>query len=254
MRHDYQTAHVKPRDTYKYHVTHTRAPFLIMTLPQKGIFLTGMSSSNDYNDSFYNSSNTILTPESMKDEDHLTDYCALQRTYRDTPSGVLDYMQDTDISKFQYLLDENEIEASHVTSNTDSPLSEDFSNWLDFSGCSDSFSSARRSSLFKVAKPRGNQVMTSLEKTLDHVISRDVHVSHVSDVLDKSSTANVVLGKIFDRYGNSAYASDQVESKESIWSFQDPPNSNYMPYSPSQWSFINSEFQKLWNELEDCVK
>ncbi|KAG5370395.1 hypothetical protein CJU90_1764 [Yarrowia sp. C11] len=30
--------------------------------------------------------------------------------------------------------------------------------------------------------------------------------------------------------------------------------SPHMPYSPSQWGFISNEFQKLWDELEECGK
>ncbi|KAG5355060.1 hypothetical protein CJU89_6883 [Yarrowia sp. B02] len=158
-----------------------------MNLPVKGTFYT-TPPSEDYG----LASTLILTPESINDysQDSLL------------PTEAPDY----DVSKFGYLLDDYEVE-NHITNNAPSP-SEDFSNWLDFSACSDSASK----SLFKVAKSKPRSPL-KLEKNLKHVLAQktaspvSAFFSDVKTELDeKGVAANVVLGKIFRKYGDSDFA------------------------------------------------
>ncbi|RDW25487.1 hypothetical protein B0I72DRAFT_93965 [Yarrowia lipolytica] len=224
-----------------------------MNVPSKGMFTTAPSSDDysccDYlNDDSKDSATEIPTPESL--DSHVVSDMA-------TSSGHMSDI-DFDLSKFSYLLEGMECESSsgHVAySNgrvSSSPITEDFSNWLDFSVCSDSASD----SLVKVTvpKPEPQQRHLKLEKNLNPMISDDSIISPMSaffsdvksEMEEKGMTANVVLGRKFCNFEDSDFARYNRG--------QEIPNPHYMPYSPSQWNFISSEFQKLWHELEDCVK
>lgn len=142
-----------------------------------------------------------------------------------------------------------------------SPVIHDFSDWLDFSSCVESAPKSQ----FKVSKPKPiKPQQIKLEKNLNHVISAKPQASPIAAFFselragwdDKKVAASVVVGKIFKSYGDTHNVQPlevNVDVNVNKASSQEPLNTSYMPYSPSQWGFVSSEFRKLWDELEDCV-
>lgn len=166
---------------------------------------------------------------------------------------------DYDFSNFSGLF---ESEPPPTEKTLSSPVSQDFSDWLDFSSYTDS---ASPKSLFKVTKPKAfKPQQIRLEKNLNHVISAKPQASPIAAFFsevkagwdDKKVAASLVLGKIFKSYGDTHDVQPlkvNVNANVNKTAFQEPLNTSYMPYSPSQWGFVTSEFQKLWNELEESV-
>lgn len=237
-----------------------------MKLPRKGIFNT-----RSRVEDLFEPQDTpeLLTPESL--EGHVTDHMTDHMTNHVTSN-------DYDISNFSSLFD-----SEPTTDKTPvSPVSDDFSNWLDFSSCDDTSSPSSSSSpksLFKVTKPKSSNKpqQIRLEKNLNHVITAKPQASPVaaffSDIKagwdNKKLAASLVLGKIFNSNGDTIEVTNSyheipaalrvnVNNANNVnvtkSTFQEPLNTSYMPYSPSQWGFVSSEFQKLWNDLEECVK